>query len=181
MSALEAVRLLRGCCLRPTPGEPPNAGQASNPPLHLTAFPHDINCPEWRKYTGVRNTLAGEESQVELLKAQLKELFRFSEDSRHLSHDVLAVVKEHQSVKSRATRLCSESESGLRNILQDPLLVFAQWSHMVFQVLENSAEVTDFSNNAMMVQNIELRRSTSTGVSTCRRSHPRQLLRLIGW
>lgn len=45
---------------------------------------------------GVRNTLAGEESQVELLKAQLKELFRFSADSRHLSDDVLAVVKEHQ-------------------------------------------------------------------------------------
>ncbi|XP_063764774.1 nesprin-3 isoform X2 [Eleginops maclovinus] len=110
---------------------------------------------QWRKYTGVRNTLAGEESQVELLKAQLKELFRFSEDSRHLSDDVLAVVKEHQSAKSRATRLCSESESGLKNILLDPLLVFAQWSHMVYQVLENSAEVTDFSNNAMMVQNIE--------------------------
>ncbi|XP_035761755.1 nesprin-3 [Neolamprologus brichardi] len=51
---------------------------------------------QWTKYTGVRNTLAGEESQVELLKAQLRELFRFSEDSRHLSHDVLAVVKEHQ-------------------------------------------------------------------------------------
>lgn len=44
----------------------------------------------------VRNTVAGEESQVNLLKAQLKELFRFSEDSRHLSDDVLAVVKEHQ-------------------------------------------------------------------------------------
>ncbi|XP_040916216.1 nesprin-3 isoform X2 [Toxotes jaculatrix] len=110
---------------------------------------------QWRKYTGVRNTLAGEESQVELLKAQLKELFRFSVDSRHLSDDVLAVVKEHQSVKSRATRLCSESESGLRNILQDPLLVYAQWSHMVSQVLEASAEVTDFSHIAMLVQNIE--------------------------
>uniref|UniRef100_A0A3B4XVG2 Spectrin repeat containing, nuclear envelope family member 3 n=1 Tax=Seriola lalandi dorsalis TaxID=1841481 RepID=A0A3B4XVG2_SERLL len=110
---------------------------------------------QWRKYTGVRNTLAGEESQVELLKAQLKDLFRFSVDSRHLSDDVLAVVKEHQSVKSRATRLCSESESGLRNILQDPLLVYAQWSHMVSQVLEASAEVTDFSHIAMLVQNIE--------------------------
>lgn len=44
----------------------------------------------------VKNMLAGEESQVELLKAQLKELFRFSVDSRHLSDDVLAVVKEHQ-------------------------------------------------------------------------------------
>lgn len=110
---------------------------------------------QWKKYTGVRKTLAGEESQVELLKAQLKELFRFSEDSRHLSDDVLAVVKEHQSVKCRATRLCSESESGLRNILQDPLLVYAQWSHMVSQVLEASAEVSDFSHIAMLVQNIE--------------------------
>lgn len=44
----------------------------------------------------MRNTLAGEESQVELLKSQLKELFRFSEDSRHLSDEVLTVVKEHQ-------------------------------------------------------------------------------------
>lgn len=45
---------------------------------------------------GVRNTLSAEESQVEHLKDQLKELFRFSQDSRHLSDDVLAVVKEHQ-------------------------------------------------------------------------------------
>ncbi|XP_047467214.1 nesprin-3 isoform X1 [Mugil cephalus] len=110
---------------------------------------------QWRKYTGVRNTLAGEESQVDHLKTQLKELFRFSGDSRHLSDDVLAVVKEHQSVKCRATRLCSESESGLRNILQDPLLVYAQWSHKVSHVLEASAEVTDFSHTAMLVQNIE--------------------------
>nr|XP_043870399.1 nesprin-3-like [Solea senegalensis] len=110
---------------------------------------------QWKKYTGVRNTLAGEESQVELLKSQLKELFKFSVDSQHLSDDVLAVVKEHQSVKSRATRLCSDSESGLRNVLQDPLLVYAQWSHMVSQVLEASAEVTDFSHIAMLVQKIE--------------------------
>uniref|UniRef100_A0A7N6B258 KASH domain-containing protein n=1 Tax=Anabas testudineus TaxID=64144 RepID=A0A7N6B258_ANATE len=110
---------------------------------------------QWRKYRDVRNTLAGEESQVDFLKTQLKELFRFSEDSRHLSDDVLALVKEHQSVKCRVTRLCSESESGLRNILQDPLLVYAQWSHMVSQVLEASAKVTDFSHIAMLVQNIE--------------------------
>ncbi|XP_072221011.1 nesprin-3 isoform X2 [Leuresthes tenuis] len=109
----------------------------------------------WRKYTGVRNTLAGEESQVELLKAQLKELFRFSEDSRHLSDDVLAVVKEHQSVKCRATRLCSESELGLRSVLQDPLLVYAQWSHEVSLALEASADVSDFSHIAMLVQRTE--------------------------
>lgn len=44
----------------------------------------------------MKNTLAEEEAQVELIKAQLKELFRFSEDSQHLSDDVLAVVREHQ-------------------------------------------------------------------------------------
>lgn len=54
---------------------------------------------------GVKNTLAGEESQVELLKAQLKDLFRFSEDSRHLSDDVLAVVKEHQRYVTGSVQL----------------------------------------------------------------------------
>lgn len=47
-------------------------------------------------FQGMKNTLAEEEAQVELIKAQLKELFRFSEDSQHLSDDVLAVVREHQ-------------------------------------------------------------------------------------
>uniref|UniRef100_A0A3B4GQY2 Spectrin repeat containing nuclear envelope family member 3 n=1 Tax=Pundamilia nyererei TaxID=303518 RepID=A0A3B4GQY2_9CICH len=59
------------------------------------------------------------------------------------------------SVKCRATRLCSESELGLRNILQDPLLVYDQWKDTVSQVLETSAEVTDFSHVAMLVQKIE--------------------------
>ncbi|CAN9502531.1 unnamed protein product [Ophioblennius macclurei] len=117
--------------------------------------PEEQMVGRWRKYTGVRNTLTGEESQVELLKAQLKELFRFSEDSHHLSDDVLAVVKEHQSVKCRANKLCSESESGLRSVLQDPLLSYGQWSHKVSQVLEASADVSDFSHIAMLVQNIE--------------------------
>uniref|UniRef100_H3CF31 Spectrin repeat containing, nuclear envelope family member 3 n=1 Tax=Tetraodon nigroviridis TaxID=99883 RepID=H3CF31_TETNG len=110
---------------------------------------------QWRKYTAVRNSLAGEESQVELLKSQLKELFRFSEDSRHLSDDVLAVVREHQSLKCRASRLCSESELSLRSVLQDPLLVYAQWSHQVAQLLETSADATDFSRIAISVHNIE--------------------------
>ncbi|XP_077394108.1 nesprin-3 [Festucalex cinctus] len=110
---------------------------------------------QWRKYMGVRKALVGEESQVDNLKLQLKELFRFSEDSRHISDDVLGVVKEHQSVKCRAAKLCSASESGLRHTLQDPLLFFAQWKNMVSQALEASAEVTDFSHIALWLQNIE--------------------------
>lgn len=58
---------------------------------------------------GVRNTLAGEESQVELIKAQLKDLFRFSEDSHHLSDDVLAVVKEHQRYVTRSLPLLKKA------------------------------------------------------------------------
>uniref|UniRef100_A0A4W5JD54 Spectrin repeat containing, nuclear envelope family member 3 n=1 Tax=Hucho hucho TaxID=62062 RepID=A0A4W5JD54_9TELE len=110
---------------------------------------------QWRKYMNVQNTLSAEESQVENIKAQLKELFRFSQDSRHLSDDVLAVVKEHQSVKCRAMKLCVESETGLRLVLQDPLHGFSQWSQLVSQVLEASAEVSEFSHIALLVQNIE--------------------------
>uniref|UniRef100_A0A3P9P940 Spectrin repeat containing, nuclear envelope family member 3 n=1 Tax=Poecilia reticulata TaxID=8081 RepID=A0A3P9P940_POERE len=110
---------------------------------------------QWRKYSVVRNTLAGKESQVELLKSQLKDLFRFSEDPRHLTDGVLAVVKEHQSVKSRASRLCSESELELRSLLRDPLLNFFQWANSVSQVMEASNNVNDFSNTAMLLQKIQ--------------------------
>ncbi|XP_061700254.1 nesprin-3 isoform X2 [Syngnathoides biaculeatus] len=110
---------------------------------------------QWRKYRDVKKALLEEESKVDCLKLQLKMLFRFSEDSCHISNDVLGVVKEHQSVKSKATKLCSESESALRNSLQDPLLFFAQWSLMVTQVLEAYAEISDFSPFEMFVESIE--------------------------
>uniref|UniRef100_A0A8C7LCH9 Nesprin-3 n=1 Tax=Oncorhynchus kisutch TaxID=8019 RepID=A0A8C7LCH9_ONCKI len=103
----------------------------------------------------IRNTLLAEESQMERLKAQLKELFRFSQDSQHLSDDVLAVVKEQQSVKCRAMKLCVESELGLRQVLQEPLHGFSQWSQVVSQVLESSAEVSEFSHVSMLVHNIQ--------------------------
>lgn len=55
--------------------------------------------------------------------------------------------------------MCSESELALRNVLQDPLLVYARWSHMVSQALETSADVTDFSQIAISVQSIEVKHS----------------------
>ncbi|KAI1895308.1 hypothetical protein AGOR_G00104950 [Albula goreensis] len=109
----------------------------------------------WRKYMNIRNTLAAEESNIEHLKAQLKELFRFSQDAKPLSDDVLSVVKDYHGVKSRAFKLSTEIETGLRQVLQDPLRGFNQWSQLVSQVLEASAEVSEFSHIAMLVQNIE--------------------------
>ncbi|XP_067311875.1 nesprin-3 [Pseudorasbora parva] len=110
---------------------------------------------QWKTHTGVRNKLIAAEPRVEQLKSQLKELFRFPQDSKTLSDEVLAVVKEYQSVKGRSFRLSSESETALRQILQDPLYGFSQWSQVVSQVLEASAEVTEFSHIALLVQNIE--------------------------
>ncbi|KAK5881754.1 hypothetical protein CesoFtcFv8_022516 [Champsocephalus esox] len=41
MSALEAVRLLRGCCLRPTPGEAPTLARPPTPtPPHTSQHVH---------------------------------------------------------------------------------------------------------------------------------------------
>lgn len=187
---------------------------------------------------------------MDLIKVQLKDLFRFSEDSQYISDDVVAVVREHQrsvadsggrfhtvlfplfrlllvlstskierqtshtqtklpevnfknadgwmveklaeilnmighntkpssaplpsphrntsavtwlkmvfcsSLKCRATKLCSECESELRNVLQDPLLIQAQWSYKVSEVLASSADVTDFPRVAVMVQTIQVR------------------------
>lgn len=61
------------------------------------------------------------------------------------------------SVKGRSFRLSSERESTLRQILQDPLLRFSQWSQAVSQLLEASADVTEFSHIALLVQNIEVK------------------------
>lgn len=116
---------------------------------------------QWKTRTGVRNKLVAEEPTVDQLKSRLKELFRFPQDSKALSDEMLAVVKEYQSVKGRSFRLSSESESTLRQILQDPLLGFSQWSQVVSQVLEASADVTEFSHIALLVQNIEKLLKTS--------------------
>lgn len=64
------------------------------------------------------------------------------------------------SLKCRATKLCSECESELRNVLQDPLLAQAQWSYKVSEVLASSSDVTDFPRVAVMVQTIEVRTLT---------------------
>lgn len=59
-------------------------------------------------------------------------------------------------------KLCVDSELVLRQVLQDPLHGFSQWSQVVSQVLESSAEVSEFSHVAMLVQNIQV------GTAHCR-------------
>ncbi|KAK3563510.1 hypothetical protein QTP86_030372 [Hemibagrus guttatus] len=110
---------------------------------------------QWKSYADVRAVLSAEEPQVEQLKTQLKELYRFQYDTQEVADEVLTAVKEYQSVKGRTFRLCSESETALKQLLQDPLHGFSQWSQAASQVLDTSASVTDFSHIAVHVQNVE--------------------------
>uniref|UniRef100_A0A3P9MPU4 Spectrin repeat containing, nuclear envelope family member 3 n=1 Tax=Oryzias latipes TaxID=8090 RepID=A0A3P9MPU4_ORYLA len=110
----------------------------------------------WRNFTDTRTKLEEQESQVENLKAQLNELLKFPVDSRFLSEEVLALDVELQSVKSRATRLCSESESRARSLLQEPLQEYADWSREASEVLETYAGISDFSQVAEPVRRMEL-------------------------
>ncbi|XP_069493775.1 nesprin-3 isoform X2 [Ambystoma mexicanum] len=97
----------------------------------------------WRKYMATRSTLATEESRVEKLKLQLKELFRFSQDVQDPSNSVVSTIREYQSVKSKAFKLCTETESGLRQCFQNPLREFHHWKPAAQQVLDTTADMTD--------------------------------------
>lgn len=44
----------------------------------------------------MKTSLAEQETLLDRIKAQLKDLFRFSQDSQYISDDVVAVVREHQ-------------------------------------------------------------------------------------
>lgn len=52
--------------------------------------------------------------------------------------------------------MCSESELGLRSVLQDPLLLYSQWTQAVTMVMQSSADVSDFSHIAALLQKIEV-------------------------
>ncbi|XP_077587030.1 nesprin-3 isoform X2 [Stigmatopora nigra] len=121
----------------------------------------------WSRYMDVRKALMAEGTQVDHLNLQLKEILRFSEDSQHISNLVIDLVKEYQSVKCKAAKLCAHSESCLRNMLQEQLVVFAQWQHRVSQVLETSVEVTDSSDIITLVQNTERLLKDSIELQDC--------------
>ncbi|KAL4593680.1 nesprin-3 isoform X1, partial [Arapaima gigas] len=110
----------------------------------------------WKKFMNVRSLLVAEESRVEQLKTQLKELFHFSQDASPPSEEVLAVVKEYQGVKSRAWKLSAEVEEDLRQVLQDLLRVYSQWTQLAMQVLGASTEASEFSHLALVVQKMEV-------------------------
>uniref|UniRef100_A0A8D0HA19 Nesprin-3 n=1 Tax=Sphenodon punctatus TaxID=8508 RepID=A0A8D0HA19_SPHPU len=97
----------------------------------------------WRKHLAMRATLAAEETKVERLKAQLKELFRFSQDVQPLSDSVVSAIQEYQSVKRKAFKMSTATESELRQHFQKTLLEFRLWKPFAQRLVDTTANITD--------------------------------------
>ncbi|KAM6273805.1 nesprin-3 isoform 2-T2 [Porphyrio hochstetteri] len=95
----------------------------------------------WRKCNATRAVLAAEESKVERLKAQLKELLRFSQDVQPHAESVVSAIQQYQSVRGKTSKMSSDTGSQLRRLLQNPLQDFEQWKPSVQVLLETPEPV----------------------------------------
>ncbi|KAF1497344.1 Nesprin-3, partial [Eudyptula minor novaehollandiae] len=90
----------------------------------------------WRKCNATRAALAAEESKVERLKAQLKELLRFSQDVQPHAESVVSAIQQYQSVRGKTSKMSTDTETQLRRLFQNPLQDFEQWKPSVQMLLE---------------------------------------------
>ncbi|NXA30138.1 SYNE3 protein, partial [Ibidorhyncha struthersii] len=90
----------------------------------------------WRKCNATRAALAAEESTVERLKAQLKELLRFSQDVQPHAESVVSAIQQYESVRGKTTKMSINTETELRRLFQNPLQDFGQWKPSVQMLLE---------------------------------------------
>ncbi|NXG16431.1 SYNE3 protein, partial [Grallaria varia] len=90
----------------------------------------------WRKCNATRASLAAEESKVERLKAQLKELLRFSQDLQPHTENVVSAIQQYQSVKGKTSKMSTDTETQLRRLFQNPLQNFEKWKPSVQMLLE---------------------------------------------
>ncbi|NXF01488.1 SYNE3 protein, partial [Smithornis capensis] len=90
----------------------------------------------WRKCNATRAALAAEESKVERLKAQLKELLRFSQDVQPHAEGVVSAIQQYQSVRAKTSRMSADTETQLGRLFQNPLQNFEQWKPSVQMLLE---------------------------------------------
>uniref|UniRef100_A0A8B9FP80 Spectrin repeat containing nuclear envelope family member 3 n=1 Tax=Amazona collaria TaxID=241587 RepID=A0A8B9FP80_9PSIT len=90
----------------------------------------------WRKCNATRAALAAEESNVERLKAQLKELLRFSQDVHPHTESVVSAIQQYQSIRGKTSKMSTDTETELRRLFQNPLLDFERWKPSVQMLLE---------------------------------------------
>ncbi|XP_074440202.1 nesprin-3 isoform X3 [Larus michahellis] len=117
----------------------------------------------WRKCNATRAALAAEESTVERLKAQLKELLRFSPDVQPHAESVVSAIQQYESVRGKTSKMSADTETQLRGLFQNPLQDFEQWKPSVQMLLETPepalahieaalAESSQFNEKLMTLQ-----------------------------
>uniref|UniRef100_A0A8C9EHK6 Nesprin-3 n=1 Tax=Pavo cristatus TaxID=9049 RepID=A0A8C9EHK6_PAVCR len=98
---------------------------------------------QWRKCNATRAVLAAEESKVERLKAQLKELLRFTQDVQPHADSVISAIRDYQSVKGKTSKMSTDTETQLGRLFQNPLQSFEQWKLTVQMLLETPEPALD--------------------------------------
>ncbi|NXH21806.1 SYNE3 protein, partial [Bucco capensis] len=96
---------------------------------------------QWRKCSVSLTALAAEESKIERLKAQLKELLQFSQDVQPRTRSLESAIQQYQSVKGKISKMITDTESQLRRLFQNPLQDFEHWKSSVQVLLESSEPV----------------------------------------
>eukprot|EP00075_Anas_platyrhynchos_P025933 XP_027315186.1 nesprin-3 isoform X5 [Anas platyrhynchos] len=84
-----------------------------------------------------RAVLAAEESKIERLKAQLKDLLQFSQDVQPHAESVVSAIRDYQSVRRKTSKLSTDVETQLRKVFQNPVQDFEQWKPSVQMLLES--------------------------------------------
>uniref|UniRef100_A0A8B9ZBZ7 Spectrin repeat containing nuclear envelope family member 3 n=1 Tax=Anas platyrhynchos TaxID=8839 RepID=A0A8B9ZBZ7_ANAPL len=92
---------------------------------------------QWRKCNATRAVLAAEESKIERLKAQLKDLLQFSQDVQPHTESVVSAIRDYQSVRRKTSKLSTDVETQLRKVFQNPVQDFEQWKPSVQMLLES--------------------------------------------
>ncbi|XP_053802391.1 nesprin-3 isoform X2 [Vidua chalybeata] len=103
----------------------------------------------WKKCNATRAALAAEESKIERLKAQLKELLRFSQDVQPHAESVVSAIQQYQSVRSKTSKMSADTETQLWRLIQNPLQSFEQWKLSVQMLLETSEPELDHIEAAL--------------------------------
>lgn len=96
-------------------------------------------------FKATRAILTAEESKVERLKSQLKELFRFSQDMQPLSDRVICAIREYQRyflVKSEKS-LKTNYSRGLGSASNVETMHILDWFRFIYQLRKQEVNTMD--------------------------------------
>ncbi|XP_078263123.1 nesprin-3 isoform X1 [Rhinoraja longicauda] len=122
----------------------------------LDLQPPDENEPEivWQQCLITRSSVLTEESCVEDLQLELKELGRFSQNE-NLSAKVLNAIREYNRMKGKIRKRCSQLGENLRRGFQELLVEFEHWRNSSRNLLDSSLDPNDGALTRSYLQHIQ--------------------------